>query len=238
MDKTAEVTQGPVLTLTPRHVMAFHKLNLGLADFLNQAFDDPRNAAQVRADIMLGQVAVRTLNYLDIVSEPEPEQAGVNDCAQACTCDHDPLEIAYERYVGHIAGHSERTVAALPPVTLGLISKERFDFILKVHGLSYPELVVLADEGNPEIKAWNTARANRRKELQRIGVLFFLGWQIPPKTPGVLRQRVEGEVVAVLEYLLNRVSGFLEVEKELAHSLGGKALEQTTVDQLEEASQA
>lgn len=238
MDKTAEVTPGHVLTLTPRHILAFHKLNLGLGEFLNQAFDDIRNIGQIRADIMLGQVAVRTLNYLDIVSQPveEPEQPDVHGCAKECTCDHDPLEIAYERYVAHIAGHTEPTVASVPPVALNLISQERFDFILKAHSLHYPDLVVLDDEGNAELKAWNTARASRRQELQRIGVLFFLGWQVPPKAPGVLRQRVEAEVFAVLDYLQGRVAWLLEMEKELASTLGGKALEQTTSDQHQESA--
>lgn len=237
MDKTAEVTAGHRLTLTPRHIMAYHKLNLALADFLNQAFDDLRNAGQIRVDIMLGQVAMRTLHYIDIVSEPpqEAEQADLQGCAQECTCDHDPLEIAYERYVDHIGNHSERTVAEIPPIALNLIAKERFDLIVKLHGLQYPDQVVLSDEGNPALRAWNEARASHRQELQRIGALFFLSWQIPPETSGVLRQRVEAEVLAALDYLMSRAAGFLEVEKELAEAIGGDAFRQTQLDQQRQA---
>jgi hypothetical protein len=230
MSTTAEPTPKHVLTIAPQHVWAFRKLNQALAEFLNQAFEDERNFAQIRVDLMLGLVAEKTLQYLETImhSEPEPLEPGT----QECSCHLDPLDVAYERYVEQIGGHSEPAVSQIPPVALDLISKERFDFILKAHGLHYPDLPFVEENGDPNIVAWNAARAGRRRELQRVGALFFLGWQIPGETSGILRKRVEDEGWVALEYLVSRAAEFHETEKTLAPLIGGEALKLTKADML------
>jgi hypothetical protein len=227
MDKT--------INITSEHILAFRRLNLCLEEFLKAGFRDEINFQRVNSDLMLGLVAERTVNDLDNLARFPTGSKKRKKCDNECTCNHDPAEIAYERYVAFVSKHSISVVARQPPADVRSIQQGRIEFILEAHGLKYPKLVLLDDENDPVVRAWNVARLNRQRAVQRVGALLFLSSQVPSGLYGDQRERLEKEGTTAMQYLFNRASDFRTSELKFAVLLGGEALALTKADILQDS---
>jgi hypothetical protein len=221
------------ICITSEHILAFRHLNQRLGDFVKDAFRDEINFLHVNADLTLGQVAERTLYDLDNLARFPSRTAKRNKGDNAGNQDLDVL--AYERYVEFVAKHSVSAVARQPPAQVGPINQDRIDAILEKQGLKYPKLALLEDEADMVVRAWNMARVNRQRALQRVGAFFFLASQMPSGIYGDQHKRLDNEGTSVVQFLFSRASDFQASELKFAVLLGGEALALTKAGILQDS---
>lgn len=215
------------MNITRHHIMAIRRLNSKLEEFVKQGFRDEINFQNINADRMFGLVAEQALCNLERAALFEPSTTQKGTKGQNSASEQDLLEFAYELYAKHVSSISVSVVAQQPPVDVGLIKQERIDAIVEANSLKFKKLVPLGEDGDPVIRAWNMARANRQLALQRVGAFFYLSSQKPGVLYGDQRDRVDKEDTAAVQFLFNRASDFQASELKFAVLLGGDALAQT-----------
>jgi hypothetical protein len=212
------------INLTTEQILAFRRLNERLGEFVKVALDDHMNYLRLSVDLTLGLVAGRSLDDLENLNRFSI------GAAKRVKNEVNPDEVAYLRYIDFLAKHNISVISKLPPADSGLIKKERIDTIVEARGLKFEELALLNDEGDMVISAWNAARINRQRALQRVGAFLFIASQRPTGIYGDQKNRFEKEYNAAIQYLFSRASDFQNTELKFAVLLGGKAQSITKTD--------
>lgn len=210
--------------ITSEHILAFRHLNKRAEEFVKDAFRDEINFLHVNADLTFGQVAERSLYDLENLARFPTRSTKPRKGDSSAPVVQDPNVVAYARYVEFVSKHNVSAVASQPPADFGLIKEDEIAAVLEAQGLKYPKLVLLDDEDDLVARAWNMARVNRQRALQRVGAFFFLTSQIPSGHYGAQRERLENEGTAAVQYLFGRAADFQASELKFAVLMGGEAL--------------
>jgi hypothetical protein len=216
--------------ITSHHIMAQHTQNQCLSDFVKQGLRDFSRGAAVSLDMLLGQLAQEHLSQLDNLVRFSPSAPSSRKSTAGTDQGPTPDEFAFTRYVGFIAKHASCTIARVAPVHLMRVSEEQYTAILAATGLTVTPVAVthvtaLFEEPDLVVTAWNKARENRERALQRAGALLYLASQVPARVFGPAKAVVEQEVNEALSVLYRMAATFQATELEFAVILGGEALE-------------
>lgn len=233
------------------------KLNRELISFINQGFLSERNTLAISVQATQGALATQWLerlqNAMQMASAAElkkdKDPANVADAwAQILT--------TYVQSVSSSCLESALTVEAYLPDSIAIEFKDyslddrmpktqvadflpEFDMpVLKTLKYSLDNWVknpnsveLLAEDGDPVIKAWNIARQNKQRAMQRLAAFSYLRGQLNSKLSqqgGVL----VAEADAVFDYFIRKVIWFRESEMRFAMLLRGQAFEISRADMI------
>jgi len=209
-------------------LMGLLRFNRRLAEFVNEAFKDEFNHMQVSMDLTLGLVSETTMTNMEMAFHYEAQSSKARKPVTPQKSEQylKPFEM-YAKYIGDC---SISTVAEVRPVSLDLLSTEQVNKVLDELGLKFAPVPLLDENNDPVIKAWNNARRNRQRAVQRVGAFYFLASQYNRHLPIVNKDAVDTEQTNASRYLFSLASDMRLSELKFATLLGGEALAITRAD--------
>lgn len=219
--------------ITMHHIMAQHFQNQRLSEFVMHGLRDFGRGTARGIELLLGQLAQEQLSELDNVarfSSPAPRSRKLATGAELVPT---PDEFVFTRYASFIANNAINAVARVVPVRLPHVSEAQYVAILSATGhlvttVDVPHETALPKPGSdPVVTAWNKARENEERALQRAGAVLYLASQMPTSVFGRAKAAVESEVNQALSVLFRMAATFRTTELEFAVILGGEALAQS-----------
>lgn len=236
------------------HVAEFYRFNQDLLGFVREdapdedaqpyisigRFSGPNMMPRLSLSRLIGSVAMYCLQYMDTTKEPLPEELAVKQLTPTNPEERPKYreltlaELAYDRYAQFIETRAPTEVrkcglASVGPVALDIQERAALACGIPVHKIPEP-----SDEDSPFKAAWLTARTNKLRAWQRIGVVLFLASQTPSNMSEETRAELMQEGQAAIDYLYSRVETFTASELKFAVLLGGAALELTRKELIED----
>ena len=94
------------------------------------------------------------------------------------------------------------------------------------------EIQLIDDAGDPVKKAWNVARTNKQRAMQRVNAVMYLADQLS-RVGGTLREEIDAEYGKVTQDFFSQAQTFDTAELQFAVLLRGEALEITRATSLD-----
>ena len=220
--------------VTTEHVAEFYRFNQALAAFVAEGLVSDNGKPQISLTRLLGSVAQGMLHYMETAKEPLPPELQE---AEVPVSDTAPKyreltlsEVAYDRYAQFIETKVPAEVRKRGLAPVGPVSADIQERAAIACGLPVPKIPDAGDKDSLVTLAWLTARKNKIRAWQRIGALMFLASQTPGGMTAEVREELEQDGQAAIDYLYLRVEKYLASELKFAVLLGGASLDTSRKD--------